>query len=98
MRSSTDTEQSGRSIYQMLNRMLAKAKGHDLKDTTKARDWTINLVMAVRLLWSEEGPSKVYRGVRNADLLIYQRAKASGELNSNNKPILTPSSPSRLFR
>ena len=74
------TQQSGRSIYQMLNRMLAKAKGHDLKDTTKARDWTINLVMAVRLLWSEEGPSKVYRGVRNADLLIYQRAKASGEL------------------
>lgn len=74
------TQQGGRSIYQMVNRMLAKAKGRDLKDTTKARDWTINLVMAVRLLWSEEGPSKVYRGVRNADLRIYERAKASGEL------------------
>ena len=29
---------------------------------------------------------------------VFGWAKASGELNSNNKPILTPSSPSRLFR
>lgn len=74
------TQQGGRSIYHMLNRMLERAKGRDLKETTKARDWTINLVMAVRLLWSEEGPSKLYRGVPNVDLNIYERAKASGTL------------------
>jgi len=73
------TQQGGRSIYQMLNRMLSRAKGRDLKDTLKARDWTIQLVMAVRLLWSGEGPSKVYRGVPNADVGIYERAKASGK-------------------
>ena len=72
------TQEGGRSIYQMLNRMLARAKGRDLKDTTKAREWAIRLVMAVRLLWSEEGPSKLYRGVRNANVDIYERAKASG--------------------
>ena len=72
------TQEGDRSIYKMLNRMLKRAKGRDLKDTTKARDWTINLVMAVRLLWSEGGPSKVYRGVPNADLSTYERVKASG--------------------
>ena len=74
------TQEGGRSIYQMLNRMLAKAKGRDLKDTTKAREWCIQLVMAVRLLWSKDGPSKVYRGVPHADLGIYERAKTSGSL------------------
>ena len=72
------TQQGEMSIYGMLNRMLARCKGRDLKNTTKARDWAIWLVMAVRLLWSEEGPSKVYRGVSRANLDIYERAKASG--------------------
>ena len=38
--------------------------------------------MAVRLLWSEDGPTKVYRGVRSdlVNLAIYERAKASGRL------------------
>lgn len=72
------TQQGGRSIHQLLKRMLRRAKGRDLKQNTNSRDWTIKLVMAVRLLWSEEGPSKVYRGVSAAPLGVYEDGKASG--------------------
>lgn len=74
------TQEGSMSIYRMLNRMLAKAKGRDLKNTSKARDWAIQLVMAVRVLWSDDGPSKVYRSVPNATLDIYDRAKASNSM------------------
>ena len=49
--------------------------------TARKGEWTIQLVMAIRLLWSEDqGLSKVYRGVPGVDLGIYQRAKSAGTL------------------
>ena len=42
------------SIHLMLNRMLARAKGRDLIDPSIPRKFTILLVMAVRLLWSDK--------------------------------------------
>ena len=70
------TQQGGRSIYNLVNRILAREKGKDLKDGP-IRDWLIDLVMTVRLLWSADGPEKLYRGVPRADAQIYRNARSS---------------------
>ena len=72
------TQQGGRSIYNLVNRMLARKKGKDLNDGP-VRNWLIDLVMIVRLLWSVDGPDKLYRGVPRgrANAQIYRTARSS---------------------
>jgi hypothetical protein len=73
------TQEGRRSIYRVLNSLLRRGKGKDLREGTNSRTWVIKLVMAVRLLWSEEeGPEKVYRGMPSVNLGVYERAMSSG--------------------
>jgi hypothetical protein len=75
------TQQGSGSIYNAVNRTLARARGRDLPSApSHMRAWCINLVAAVRLLWEEGGVSKVYRGVPKAKAALqpYELARASG--------------------
>lgn len=79
------TRQGSDSIYNPLNRILARAKGRDLPTAGAAgrmREWVIDLVSAVRLLHDPSAVSRkpIYRGLPSStSLKVYEEAKARAE-------------------
>ena len=61
------SQQGRRSIHMLVNRSLKSTKGRDLARGSLTRAWVVELVSAVRLLWSPAAAlEKVYRGVPRA--------------------------------
>jgi hypothetical protein len=66
------------SSHARINNALARSQGADLPDDD-VRELVIELVSAVRLLWTPQGASKVYRGLRCDDVALYEQAKLEGK-------------------
>jgi hypothetical protein len=71
------TRSGDTSSHARINNALARSQGVDLPDDD-VRELVIELVSAVRLLWTPHGASKVYRGLRCDDVALYEQAKLEG--------------------